>query len=386
MNRFILSSWIIAAGLLFLYSYTQVSLSLALNRSPFLFSIQQAFQYIGYFNRPLSTGLFISLICLMTVLYAVTLHQIFIKKITVRSLTYIIGAVSIILIFSYNAFSFDIFNYIFDAKIFTFYQDNPYVHKALDYPGDPMLSFMQWTHRTYPYGPVWLAITIPLSYLGMQYFLLTFFIFKLLSAAAYIGTCYFIYKIMKIHKKDHAVFMTALFGLNPLVLTEFLVSAHNDSVMLFLAAVSLFVLVQNKRILSGLLLLLSIGIKFATGFLLPMYAIIALDKKYWNYAVLVGVVSTIAAVIAASQKSGNFQPWYLTYILFVLAFMSPRPIVIIPVIIMSVTGLLQYAPFLYFGNWDPPVPQMLDTMLAVGLVLSALCTGIYMFMQRLWKV
>ena len=71
------------------------------------------------------------------------------KKISKPFVWLIIFVSALLLVFSYNAFSYDIFNYIFDAKIFTHYHQNPYLQKALDYPGDPMLSFMRWTHRVY---------------------------------------------------------------------------------------------------------------------------------------------------------------------------------------------------------------------------------------------
>ena len=42
----------------FFYSFTQVDLSLTLSRASFITTLQRSFQYIGYFNRPLSTVLF----------------------------------------------------------------------------------------------------------------------------------------------------------------------------------------------------------------------------------------------------------------------------------------------------------------------------------------
>lgn len=288
----------------------------------------------------------------------------------------LILVVSAVLFVSYTAFSFDIFNYIFDAKIVTQYQENPYERKALDYPGDPMLSFMHWTHRTYPYGPVWLATTIPLSYAGFQYFLPTYYIFKLLAVASYLATAWFIYKIMVIKAKKHALFAAAFFALNPLILIEFLVSGHNDIYMIFLAALSLYLLVNKKRVLSVFTFLLSVGVKFATGFFAPMWFFLLLKPKQWEVAVKLGVVLGIVAICAASWKSGNFQPWYFSYVLFVASFLSYKKYIIFPAIIFSFFCLLQYSPFLYYGHWDSPVPQLLRTMLYTGIA-TALVSMIY---------
>ena len=123
--------------------------------------MQKFFQQIGYFNRPLSAVLYSVIVISMFTFYILFLKLARVNLINKKQLWILILITTAILTFSYNAFSYDLFNYIFDAKIVTFYQQNPYIHKALDYLGDPMLSFMHWTHRYYPYGPIWLALTIP---------------------------------------------------------------------------------------------------------------------------------------------------------------------------------------------------------------------------------
>src|SRR6266516_315651 len=156
---------------LFLYSFTQIDLSLTFSRITFLRSLVKSFQYIGYFNRPLSTHIFLAIVTLLYGFYFIFLYLSARKMLSKKYIWQIIITATILLAFSYNAFSYDLFNYIFDAKIITHYHQNPYLQKALDYPGDPMLSFMHWTHRTYPYGPAWLVLTVPLSFVGLQFFL-----------------------------------------------------------------------------------------------------------------------------------------------------------------------------------------------------------------------
>ena len=163
-----------------LYSFTQIDLSLTFSRIAFLRNLIKSFQYIGYFNRPLSTVIYLTLVLIMHGFYFFFLFQASKKKLNKQKAWVLIVTTTILLLFSYNAFSYDIFNYIFDARIITHYHQNPYIHKALDFPGDHMLSFMRWTHRTYPYGPIWLVITVPLSFLGLQFFIPTFLLFKTL--------------------------------------------------------------------------------------------------------------------------------------------------------------------------------------------------------------
>lgn len=163
---------------LFFYSFTQIDLGLVISRYPIFYQFEKSFQYIGYFNRPLSTLFYLLLLVLLFGFYVLFLKMAAKKKITKQFVWKLAIVAAVVLSFSYSAFSYDIFNYIFDAKIVTHYYQNPYAHKALDYPMEPMLAFMHWTHRMYPYGPVWLAVTVPLSFLGLQLFLPTFFLFK----------------------------------------------------------------------------------------------------------------------------------------------------------------------------------------------------------------
>ncbi|MBP9815567.1 MAG: hypothetical protein KBC63_04610, partial [Candidatus Levybacteria bacterium] len=186
IKKFTIFLWIFAFISLFFYSFVQVDLGLTLNRASLVQTIQKSFQYVGYFNRPLSTYLFIFVIVYLFLTYCFTLYGVYKKLLSGKLIWGIVILASAILLFSYNAFSYDLFNYVFDAKIITQYGQNPYEHKALDYPGDPMLGFMHWTHRTYPYGPLWLGITTPLSFLGGGYFLPTFYLFKLLMVGAYL--------------------------------------------------------------------------------------------------------------------------------------------------------------------------------------------------------
>ncbi len=380
---FIGFSFIVAVGL-FLYSFTQIDLSLTLSRMSFWQVVQKSFQLVGYFNRPLSTGLYIVLLVCAFGLYGSLLRFVQKGAISQRAMWVIVILVTGILMFSYAAFSYDIFNYIFDAKIVTYYQQNPYEKKALDFPADPMLSFMHWTHRTYPYGPVWLLLTVPLSFLGFQVFLLTYFLFKILIAASYLGIVYFISRILrKISPKDE-VFGMALFALNPLVLIESLLSAHNDIVMMFFAVWGIYQLINKKYLLSFVLFIISYGIKFATESLsLPIHigavvflaaAVYYLSRRWalhpdWERVFIILSTIMIFPVLVASYRT-NFQPWYLLYVIPFAALVGQKFFIFIPMVIFSLFALLQYVPFLYIGNWNPPVPSILSYLTITPAVLS----------------
>jgi hypothetical protein len=367
---------------LFFYSFTQIDLSLTFSRASFLQDIQKVFQYVGWFNRPLSAGLFVGILTLLFGTYIYSMHLVRLKKLHARDVLILTCTTAMILLVAYNAFSYDLFNYIFDAKIVTHYNQNPYEHKALDFPTDPMLSFMRWTHRTYPYGPLWLGLTIPLSYIGMQYFAPTLLLFKLLAILSYIGSVFLIGRTLRIVKPEYEALGMAFFAFNPLVIIESLVSAHNDIVMLFFALLSIYLLVKKQVISSYVLFLVSIGIKFATGILLPLfawitYATMRKKKIKWDVIFLLMTLLLSAAVILASYRT-TFQPWYMLYFLMPTALLAEKKYIVIPAIILSVTALCNYLPFLYTGNWDPPIPQLLLFLNTIAFFLSVLF-GLYMY-------
>ncbi len=373
---------------LFLYSFTQIDLSLTFSRITFLRNIVGSFQYIGYFQRPLSTYIYLGIIALLFGFYLYFIKLTHQKKISSKFIWKIIIAASAILVFSYNAFSHDLFNYIFDAKIYTHYHLNPYLHKALDFSGDPMLSFMRWTHRVYPYGPVWLFLTIPLSYIGMNLFLPTVFLFKILIAAGFIGSLYFISRIFRKIAPEKEMLGLIAFGLNPLILVESLVSGHLDIVMVFFALWATYKLIDRKYIAAFLLLFISIGIKFGTVFLIPVFLLAFFmhrkNKKInWQIPFGVGIFLLTLTVVVTSIHSGNFQPWYLVLPLSYAVFLVDKYYVYIPGLILSIFALLTYAPYLYLGNWDLPVPVILSGIYIVGIFLSVISVAVYSLVFRL---
>lgn len=376
----LMSSYILVLVGAFFYSFTQTDLSLTFSKIDFIRNVISASQLIGYFNRPLSTTIFFILVLLLFGFYLIFLKLAEKKKLSKKNVWTLLLTTTAVLAFSYNAFSYDLFNYIFDAKIVTYYQQNPYEQKALDYPNDPMLSFMRWTHRVYPYGPVWLGITVPLSFFGFQIFLLTLLLFKSLMAAAFIGSLYFIGKIFQRLAPGKELFGLVFFGLNPLVIIESLVSAHLDIVMIFFCVWSFYLLNRAHYLRSSALLLISIGIKFATGFLVPIYGWVAFmqhkkKKIHWDSVFLAAITLMILTVIVASLRS-TFQPWYLVLLLTFATFLSYKYYIFLPSIIFSFIALLTYVPYLYVGNWDPPIPQFLSIMYIACIIISAVIVGI----------
>jgi hypothetical protein len=368
-------SFLLVIFALFLYSFTQVSLSLTLTRASFFQQIQRGFQEIGYFQRDISTLIFLVLIFLMTFFYIFFMNLALKKKLNLKVFTNIVIFTGVILSFSYVAFSNDLFNYIFDAKIITFYGENPYFKKALDFPGDPMLSFMHWTHRYYPYGPIWLAVTVPLSFMGLQVFLLTYFLFKFLATVFYFGSVFLIYKINKRINPGFELLNTVFFALNPLVIIESLVSSHNDIAMVFFALLGIYMYMIRNKVLGIISVVISAAIKLPTAvLLLPMVInLLPINKKYkfeGERLTWVFVILSILGLFYAMTRL-EIQPWYFLWVLPFLALVKPNKYVISIATGISVGLLLRYTQFLYFGNWDDPFIRNALNSLAIVFVSIA---------------
>lgn len=355
------------AVVLLLYSYTQVDLGLTLTRVNVWQSIQKSFQYIGYFQRPLSTGLYLAILCLYFVLYGVLLWMIRKKRIALPTLWRIIAVTTAILIFSYPAFSYDLFNHMFTAKTVLVYHKNPYLVTPLQFAGvDPWLSFMHWTHVISIYSPLWIAMTVVPYLLGFGYFLLLMWNFKILTAFGYILAAWSIAKILKPRGENTMMTGLALFALNPLVIIESLVSAHNDIVMMGFAVYALVLFAERKKLASWVALAVSISIKLMTVCLIPAFVF------RWNRkAALIGM--SVGLLLFLLQR--EIMPWYLLWVLPFVALMPEATKLTLVAGGISLGLLLRYAPFLYYGHWNDPVPALKTwgTWIPILLTLAGIC-------------
>lgn len=372
-SKFPLFGYLLTIFSLFFYTFTQVDLSLTLSKADWWQATQKFFQQIGYFNRPLSAVLYTSLILLMFFFYVLFIRLALNNKVNKKTIWIFIFLTAGILTFSYNAFSYDLFNYIFDAKIFTFYHQNPYAHKALDYMGDPMLSFMHWTHRTYPYGPSWIGLTIPLSFIGLNFFLPTFFMFKGLAAVCYVGISYFIVEILKKVSPKDELSGLVLFALNPLVIIESLISSHNDIAMMLFSIAAVYFLLVNKKSFSLISLLFSIGIKFATVFLAPVFIFFLFKKDTRRFLSSLFICMFVPLILVSIRT--NFQPWYLLYIIPFAGLIPKKSYAVSACIILPFFALAQYLPYIYQGDWNGSISQILLGLTISGVILYVVYVG-----------
>jgi hypothetical protein len=310
------------------YSFFLIDPSLTLINHPLWEKIRAFFVDFGYFQKDKSSLIYIILVSLLFLNYLFLIKKS--SRLNVMKLSVILGVLSI---FSYPFLSRDFFNYLFDAKILTFYGKNPYFFKPADFSFDPWLRFMHWTHRTYPYGPVFLLITIFPSFLSLGKFILSFIFFKIMWVFFYLLAVYFLQKI----NKNIAI----IFAFHPLVLIEGLINNHNDLIGVSLSIVGIYYLVKNKNILARLYLILSSGIKYIT---LPLIFLSKNNKKI-NYLVLIAIFSILFYLSFYKE----IQPWYF---LVLFSFLPFFPSLTNHLNIFLFGLLFSYYPYLRYDFWN----------------------------------
>ena len=207
--------------------------------------------------------------------------------------------ISILFTIMLPSLSSDIYYYIGDSWLSAKYNQNPYYTSVADLQkkgiNDEILNNTgYWKDTTSVYGPLWNSIAKLLVSFSFGNVTLALFIFKFAALMIHILNSILLYKITKSRK------YLLLYGLNPLVLIEFLSNVHNDIYLLLFMLLSIYFLVKKKNIyLTTLFLALSISIKFSTILLVPFILIYyfqnkSLPKKI-GYCFLYGL--TILAVV-----------------------------------------------------------------------------------------
>lgn len=363
-------AYLIVSVALFLYSFTQVDLNLTLSQASIFLTIQKSFQYIGYYQRPLSTALFAGLLVVLFGLYVRVLTLVRQGKMGERQLLTIVGITVVILVFSYPAaFSYDFFNYMFTAKSVLVYHKNPYLILPQQFaPVDPWLNFMRWTHLPSAYTPLWIGLTLPAYLTGFGFFLTIMWSIKALVAFFHIATVVGIGKILgKVEPKTRLLGM-AIFALNPLIIIENLVSSHNDVVMMAFAVWAIYFLLEKKHLSAWLTWALSVAAKLMTLVLAPILFLAGRGNIKWREWALALMVAGVLAVV--SQR--EFLPWYWVWIMPFVALLPSKKNVTLFAGGVSLGLLLRYAPYLYLGNYNPPVPMWRVYFMWVPIVVSFL--------------
>jgi len=329
-------------------------------------------------NRNITTALYIMFILVFFVFYIFFIKGYQRKIFNNNHINFLIVVTAFILFFSYPAMlSYDIFNYHATAKVIFHYHENPYIIMPIEFLNDPLLLFTHAANKIVLYGPFWILLSSIPYISGFGNFLVSLFLFKFLNILFYLGTLYLIWRVSRNY------FSVAVFALNPLVIIETIVSGHNDIVMMFFAVLSL-PLLMKKRIWVGLLvLILSILIKYATLFLIPIYLYGAFQiirkKKINNQLIIFISAISMSSVFLLSPLREEIYPWYAIWF-FVFTTLIPEKKLIFYLSIAFTLGLLlRYVPFMLLGTHFGSTP-------VIKIILTITPPLIFLFLFYLKKI
>jgi len=349
-----------------------------------------------FHNAGLTTGLYAGLMLLLFAVFAQILSKL--DSVTARTRVVILAYVLMIspLLFSYNALSHDVFNYIFNARMVVEYGLDPHQQVALEFD-DTWTRFMHNTHTAAPYGYGWTGLSLVPYMLGFGYFSLTWMGFRMFSLLGLLLAGWVLQKLSRsMTGRERTLREMAFFFLNPLVLIELLSNTHNDIWML-IPALAAFTLVwklsveRSRRwlyVLSALIMFVfSISIKFTTLVWIPVLMLVFVQQVLVSQLLLRGLdripllwvrnraewiarrvlswinqrfvwLPSVSAVLAFlplfTDRSQQFHPWYLVWSLIWIPFLTKSWIGRV-LIVFSVSSMLRYLPWLYYGNYTSDV-------------------------------
>lgn len=212
----------------------------------------------------------------------------------------------------------DVFYYLGVGRIDGKYGQNPYYVTIKDFVenGDNakyletdtvLLQGYEndWAATTVVYGPIWTLVCKVVATMSFGNIDIGLLAFKLIAVLLHVLNCYILYKIT--NKK---IFIL-LYGLNPFVLIEGIVSVHNDLYIVTFILSSIYFLIKKKNLFISLLFLaLATAIKYFTILLLPFIIIYYFrDKKPLEKLKKCFTYGFIFAIMLAITYIAYVQDW-----------------------------------------------------------------------------
>lgn len=230
-----------------------------------------------------------------------------------KNIFILICVISFIFMIIIPYLSSDIYYYIGDSWLNAKYEENPYYVSVNDLQengiNDEILNNTgYWKDTTSVYGPLWNSVAKFLVSLSFGKVTIALFIFKIASYLIHILNSYLIYKITKSSK------YTLLYGLNPLVLIEFLSNVHNDIYLVFFILLALyFLIVHNNKIFTIIFMALSVSVKYSTVLIVPFILIYCFKDKTLSKKILYCLISGISIIALVVLL---YLPYYRDYTIF----------------------------------------------------------------------
>lgn len=335
-----------------LFSYFFVDANLVLSHIPIVQTILGGMRMLFLANRGLVAGLYVLLLAGYFFVYFLLLKNIgkFPQSFRYGFIPVFISVYTV-LVFSYPATSYDLFNYMATAKVTFIHKENPYVVMPIDIANDPILAYTRAANKTSLYGPVWIAMTSAPILLGGGNVWVTMVLFRVVTILLLLFTSYILFRL-----SDDLV-KPAFFALNPLVILEVGSAGHNDIAMISFLLLALFMLFGRKTAKRGIAYgsyLLSVLVKGVTIVVLPFLFFRFRLQTLWR--LLFWVLFTVFVVAAPIRE--ELYPWYAVWFLPFAALLDNRKFEKGFAIALSVGLELRHVPYMVMGYYEGYGPML----------------------------
>jgi hypothetical protein len=208
---------------------------------------------------------------------------------------------SLPLLFALPMFSRDMFAYVGQGRLMAAGL-NPYTTGMADLPGwfgvgiDPL-----WADTPTPYGPVfvWLERVVVVSTDALPAEVAVF-AFRLLAVGGLALLALYAWRIARLRGLDEATVLWIV-AASPLVLMNFVVAGHNDSLMLGFIAAGVYYALRDRPVLGTLFVALAMGVKPIAVIALPVIGLIwaggtagwAVVVRRWAAVAAIGIGSVV---------------------------------------------------------------------------------------------
>jgi hypothetical protein len=141
--------------------------------------------------------------------------------------------------------------------------------------------------------------------------------------------------------------------------------------MIFFILLSIYLFIQKKKVLSWISNLFSIGVKFSTGALLPLFIFTEFmdrtgRKINWEKFFITATILSLSTIVLATIRT-NFQPWYLIFPLSMAAFVVQKKYILIPSLVASIFAISIYVPYVLMTDYAKGYPQIIQSIEIVGV-------------------
>lgn len=362
-------------SVLLVLSYGYIDPNLTLSTNPVFLHIQEPLKNLAYHQRPIATMLFFAILIGLFVCYGIFLKHAARMFVSWKQACIVLGISAALLVFSYPALTYDLFNYIATAKVTYQYHENPYIVMPIEIPNEPNLAFTRAANKLALYGPVWILFSAVGYVLGAGTIWGTIIAFKIMNAIAYIGFAYLIYRVTK------SLTNVLFFALNPLVLIEVLMNGHNDIYMMLLAIGGFLLWQRNRKAYGFLLLAASWLVKGATIILAPLLFLKNISRERL-LLIAYCLLSFVFFVIAPIRE--ELYPWYAVWLVMTASLLpiKKHKYLILFTIVLTFALELRNLPYMWMGYYEGPGPVLRSGLTVIPIVFYAGYVGLRYLAKR----